>query len=898
MNRKHSFFCVLLFCPFFLALSQTIQLPVEVIGEDGYIKQIRFNLERTVEGDVLYLKIHRPVFLDVSTNTSAGAKASIKLNNANWLDLNNDNTEPFPHELKYGGLNGTYHTVRMKVPVNSLKNGENVLRFRFNGTDGFTNGYRVLEFNVMRGNDLLLATNTFEYDDPKQWLPPLNNSTDIERGKELWETALLKESPIDDTPLRAKCASCHAADGRDLKYFNYSNWSIQERSKFHGLSQKEADQIASYIRSLNVPTPTKARPWNPPYQPGPGLDSKPVEEWAAGAGLEAVLEEDSETKENVFGNDISFNNLKTVGDIKKTLNVRETKIAIQLPDWNSWLPEVHPLDIIGDQFNETTVFNNETLDDSYKELKKLLDENTLSSIIEDERLKDRLYLLAEQSTNLNNRTIGNLNLDANTPNGDKLEYRHIVHWGAIKTWDIMQTYDLDGIAPDIFGEYGEKRSWISLRRNVFEMAPHRLAGNRNTLPWQDIKVGKYFSTAWYQLQLTINAGNRRASHLWPVDWNYQPNHIAGLHTSADGPKHPYRYLLSHIKMLQQYDDRRSISDRTALGLRQLHPARYTSYANGSHSIILEDLGPIAKRNAYEVLLTMTMDLLDKHPINDWLRGEDTSIQYTVRPKDYVPVVIPENKFSLEVHLGKHADAWFTMIPSFREDGVREVVLNRLIDWGEKMWPAGDWESLRVDDTPPPASFTLQNYTPPTSIVPGETYTINIPYIGTGFADMQISLQNKDENWKTEGSTLVSINDNGTATLNVKVNPEAPLGTNYHWQAYITPVGGNWSNRYDNKLVDNISCVNNLNRISDSKINFYPNPVFDQLTLDTSDLLEKIEGIKIYDLQGRVAKAISKNELKASSTQSIDVSDITDGMYILSIDFYKKETQNVQFIIKH
>ncbi|WP_158594395.1 hypothetical protein [Aquimarina sp. AD1] len=43
---------------------------------------------------------------------------------------------------------------------------------------------------------------------------------------------------------------------------------------------------------------------------------------------------------------------------------------------------------------------------------------------------------------------------------------------------------------------------------------------------------------------------------------------------------------------------------------------------------------------------------------------------------------------------------------------------------------------------------------------------------------------------------------------------------------------------------------------------------------------------------------SENDLKLDTEQVIDASDITEGIYILSIDFYKKETQNSQFIIKH
>jgi hypothetical protein len=53
---------------------------------------------------------------------------------------------------------------------------------------------------------------------------------------------------------------------------------------FHGLSELQGRQIASYIRTANTPNP--GRPWNPPYQPGPSLDAQPVVNWAAGAGVD------------------------------------------------------------------------------------------------------------------------------------------------------------------------------------------------------------------------------------------------------------------------------------------------------------------------------------------------------------------------------------------------------------------------------------------------------------------------------------------------------------------------------------------------------------------------------------------------------------------------------------
>src|SRR4029077_7849878 len=130
------------------------------------------------------------------------------------------------------------------------------------------------------------------YDDPNTWQPPSSSASDIATGQTLWHQASLT---VPLTTARRKrsfahCSDCHATDGRDLKYFNYSNNSIQARSMFHGLTAQQGDQIASYIRALDAPAPTNARPWHQPAQPGPGLDSAPVANWAAGAGLDAVLD--------------------------------------------------------------------------------------------------------------------------------------------------------------------------------------------------------------------------------------------------------------------------------------------------------------------------------------------------------------------------------------------------------------------------------------------------------------------------------------------------------------------------------------------------------------------------------------------------------------------------------
>ncbi len=214
-------------------------------------------------------------------------------------------------------------------------------------------------------------------------------------------------------------------------------------------------------------------------------------------------------------------------------------------------------------------------------------------------------------------------------------------------------------------------------------------------------MGKYASTSWYHLQVIINAGNRETLTLWPVDWNYQPAHINGLHTKGGGPKHPYRYAVSHAKMIQQFDDKKELLE-SGIGFRQMHPAHYTPI-EGVKGTIFEDLPRGDRAALLAGMLNATMDLLDRYPTSDWLRDtlitKNPESAIVLRPESYRPKVIADEKFSKEMHYGAYEDIWYTMIPHFRKAGVDEPTLNRLIDFGQTMWPKGKWNEMKVAAKP-------------------------------------------------------------------------------------------------------------------------------------------------------------------------------------------------------
>ncbi len=714
-------------------------LPIEVIGNAGYTHSVQFQLENSEGVTHLYLKAHRLAFRDAGVNPNRGPKGSVKLNNGTWIDLINENVTCYDHESRYGCLNGSYHTVRLSLPVTNFQKGTNILVFRFNKTDKVTSGYRILEFNVLKKNKKLLPTSNFQHTDPKSWKPPLPFTKDISEGKKLWYSAKLLEFP-GGPPIKATCAACHAQDGSDMEYFAFSNWSIQERSKFHGLNQKQSEQIASYIRSLaDKGIQRHGRPWNPPYQPGPGLDSKPVEQWAAGAGLKWVLEEDKQMLPYLFPEGTNKSAVDNVVSIRGTLNVREMPIALQLPDWQAWLPEIHPVDIWGDAFYTTEPYK------TYLATRtKLSNGESQKMRVEKSRIQnqDLLNVLdpLRKSTDQFTKQGGALPCRNNAVHGGagfqmlgrpktapKKEtwrdpkvceepLRSINHWNAVKHWEVMQEFSLEEATADIY-PYGEKRGWPGGTRQVFEMAPHRIGNDSYTFSHLKKAQGSYFNTAWYQLQVVLNAGNRNPQKNRPPDWKYQMNHL--YHAAKDN-NHPatLRYVQSLIKMQQNLDMRKPKNRAVAANhfpfrtdrgpeangwwITHVTPWRYIS-VGGSHFFNqqkrfdlwneLDKINPGLKNKVQDSLLRDWLEKTETYETKQFKRANDNP--NAINTIDYVPTPHDGKKYLISSSR-THADGVYRAIPHMKENGMDTALIERLRVWGKKMWPEGDWEALKEE----------------------------------------------------------------------------------------------------------------------------------------------------------------------------------------------------------
>ena len=680
----------------------------------------------------MYLKTH---------NLSYDGKASVRVNGGGWVNLDNSVVTCRYPESNMGCVGGAYHTIRFTLPVSGVRNGDNVIEFAFNGSDGISTGYRVLEIDLRRNGQSAIDGTSFVYDDPTQWTTPRSSSSDISAGRDIWAARNSLVKHPGGSAISASCADCHTADGRDLKYFNYSNKSIIVRSVFHGLSEVEGEQIASYIRSIDLRRENgqsyeaPGSPWDPPYQPGPGIDSRPVEEWASGAGLEWVLENDIESLPYLFPNGINADAAR-VGAI---LNLREIPLALQFPDWNNWLPDVHPMDFYGSAFLNHDVWRTYNVD-----LQNALESGDLAEID-----------IQQKWFNTYAHQVKGLSPAQSATDAEKAAARlSSKQWALIKTWESMHGYHLEDKADDLYSSFREPRAWIGRQRVLFDLAPHIVSVNGLGNPpytYGTRSNDSWFSHVWYHLQLIVNPGSDPASSAQtPVDWGYQASFIRGGSNAKDYPA-GIRAVSSWIKKTQMLaDNDAGLEHPRGWGPQQVNPyfiVRMLDTSGKSPGLFM-NLDASLKRDLLEATLRAWLDHISSFDPDEFPRGDGKS--------DYEPAThIPSNDINMQYEFANYV---YAMLPRLANAGVSLSLINDIAAWGASMWPNGDWG---VSSNPSP------NQAPRIEIISPAT---DESFEAGSRVDISVDADDPD------GSlTLVEFYANGT-----KIGQDATEPYNYAW----------------------------------------------------------------------------------------------------------------------
>jgi hypothetical protein len=552
----------------------------------------QFTLDSTAlsQATGLYLKTHG---IQYST------QASFQINGSPWVRIKNTNTSAtinqdnptvtfFGNIAAYGGIGGVYTIIRMEIPLSTptigsaatlgkyLQAGTNTMNFCFNGTDSRKSGYRVVDLNLYNssGAPVTLASGAqaiVTYEDNTGWTT-VPSDGDAANGQTIYTTRTLIESSVSsNTTILAHCSDCHTDSGSDLRYFNYSNFSIRQRAIFHGITaDQDLDDLVAYIRSLNVADvtepsqPAPGRPWWPPYQPGPGLDAKPTSYWAAGAGDTAILDDDSQTLPYFPGSGQSVSNLvdPETGHVVG-LGVHEIPIAFPLLDWNHWVPAVFPADALG----SVATFQGEA---AYQDLQSIL--STLTTVSTDKSTLAN-YLVNTFLYNMNNwdadlSTLGGVIGSAlwSTSHLQAFDASYdVALWGMVKDWEIHQNFSLEDYGHAMVGTHAETREWYDAGRFIFGASPHlsgyvdyadSTAGNPALYPIfgdiayleslaaanpNDLRLmttNVYLDEVWYEAQMIMDHGDN--SYFYgghgTIDWGYmngmEDNLYLGIGTNS------------------------------------------------------------------------------------------------------------------------------------------------------------------------------------------------------------------------------------------------------------------------------------------------------------------------------------------------------------------------------
>ncbi|HET8922170.1 MAG TPA: hypothetical protein VFN26_04150 [Candidatus Acidoferrum sp.] len=659
-----------------------ILLPIEVLGADGTVVTRTIDLQDGQAESVrtLWLLIHGLRYAD---------QGSVQVNASAWISLNNS-TVTIPQPARsFGGIGGGFSALVMTLPLPSgtVNSGTNTIRFRFNHSDGFVSAYRVLAWNLLTSEGAkILPPDDFAEEAPETWRPPLPDATSIAAGKELWNTVSLKASSLPNSPkIQAHCADCHAQDGRDLKYFNFSNASIAARSRFHGLSTLQGEQIASYIRNLPLPNP--GRPWNPPYQPGPGLDAQPISSWAAGAGLGWVLDRDTDALPYLLsqrgapvnsaassppGSAPNLHGLaaQTTPDIFRpdgNLNPREIPIALQLPDWSGWLPRVHPKDAWGPDFTQSEFAALYGGDTSTESKSKLGAKQPLRALLagqnSDRNIRPVAAAFADwsQARRAFLKNLVKAKMEWSPALTNKVYSTQL--WQLVKTWEMMQEFGLEGRGRDIAGLTADSRMWCNA-------IPAETAPSAALIPDGPAGVGgsaltnEYFNASWYELQIVLNSGNHQHRDRSPVDWVYVIGRFHDLYAQTHQPE-PARLLVAVTKALQSTDPHLGPDD---------YKQGWRPEQNIDPRIMISPVWePIFKPLPIELHRALTASLLTA-----WM---DKNLQYPITK--YLPMGgLPERPYAPPQAYGdiSGGNVW-EAAQQFRDAGVAPELVGRLRQWG-------------------------------------------------------------------------------------------------------------------------------------------------------------------------------------------------------------------------
>ena len=570
-----------------------------------------------------------------------------------WIALDNSTCITIGAGSGYGNIGGQVTTLTVNVPLISgtVVPARTYLMFRFNKPDptGRCNTYRIIALNYIRADGTMaIPASEFNFVLPSQYVPPLTDAADAAAGQVLWNTAQLN-NPVTGKPGDPPCVSCHTSDGQDLKYFNYDPQSIIYRAMYHGLSWKQAAQIADYIHSLPASEGSVyGRPWNPPFQPGVGLTSRTDTEWAAGAGWASVLENDAQEQKYLFPDGITQASIETLASPgAKQVNPRDIPISLPLLTWDQWLPVTAP----ENTFGATTFHSSQLYQEWVNRAQDLWvpGNNTGGGGVDNWMSLDQPLL----------KSINALGPSGSWRPSTAQQVYALGQWIAVHTWQIEQQH---------FQQYP------SSKKNWYNGAPFLVSPNRLFIP-MGMETGSllgdsFIDSAWYQIQVSVDAGGNAPGGNAPVDWGYYPGVVDHLYGDG-GPAQPMRLTEGFLIAMRNFDG--SISSQNWGGWLPQQADNITFLMSWPPLALWKGEIPTF-RSVMNALLPVWLQRANSFSPQQYYEYE--GISAATEPSSYM------------------AANWYSglwgMLPILSQNGVNAALITQLASFGHRILPGADW----------------------------------------------------------------------------------------------------------------------------------------------------------------------------------------------------------------
>jgi hypothetical protein len=377
---------------------------------------------------------------------------------------------------------------------------------------------------------------------------------------------------------------------------------------------------------------------------------------------------------------------------------------MQYPDWNHWLPRVHPMDAWGSDFSSSLLlydYNGTGTGGAVNQwnLQSVLNTGNVSSTVHPAAaptLSGVGPLFAGKNVPVLVNEFGAWNVAGNTLLTSEIakygssgstttsalaaNVYSTAQWQLVKTWEFMQEYQLEGYGPVVFGStYGEPRTWFS--DAAFRSSPFMLHIPSNTTGiGGSALTNEYLSSAWYQVQLTLDDSNHASAGTNPIDWGYVYGKLANLYQVSGNPE-PLR-LVEYLTRGMQVGDNGIAPNTLNSGWS---PNQNADISRLVHPTFFPMFNSLAASTTQQILQAMLQSWLTK------------SSQYT--PAQYYAAgtasatYVPNGWYD-----GLFGDKVMFTIPQFGAAGVSPSLVNQETDWAATVWPLGNWNSLIIPIT--------------------------------------------------------------------------------------------------------------------------------------------------------------------------------------------------------